>query len=113
MASQHLSGTVAQQQEAQPYNVEPITKAVNRNQRRTDDPLIEHDVLGMARRTRSLRKTCTNLCMTQAQVLFAMTLQLADLLYRRRDGFGAPMLADRTLTVADSQRLHVVGKKAA
>ena len=113
MTSQHLSVRAAQQQEAAAYNVEPITKAVNRNQRRTDDPVIEHDVLGMARRTRSLRKTCTNLCLTQAQVLFTMILQLADLFYRRRDGFGTPMQLDQTLPVTDSRRLQVLGKKAA
>ena len=97
-----------------PQAIDRAPNAVSRNQRRTNDPQIEHDVLGMARRTRSLKKTCMNLCLTQAQVNFFMTLQLADLVHRRRDGFGAPILAGNPApAAADARRLQLISKRAA
>ena len=71
---------------AGPQLVQPKKKAIKG---RTNNPQILPDVLGHARITRSLTKTCDNLGLTESAAAFYMCLQLADQVLARRDGYGA------------------------
>ena len=45
----------------------------------------------MARRTRSLKRTCENLIVRESEVAFSMALHALDLAYGRVSHFGKPM----------------------
>jgi len=102
-----------------PQLTETTQETVKRVRRRkSEDPIpdISQRIPGMALLTKSLKKTCENLHVREAQAAFTLALYAVELLHKRRDGFGMPVAkkaAVRPLTVREARMFTVVRGNAA